>query len=46
VVRDMVGPLAAVTAPLPAARFYGREQALAAAVVNACAEMSQVLASA
>lgn len=45
VVRDQIGPLAAVTTPLPAARFYGREDALAAAVVGACAEMSKVLAS-
>ena len=45
VVRDAVGALAAVTTPLPAARFYGREDALARAVTDACAAMSRALTS-
>ncbi|HEY4277812.1 MAG TPA: IclR family transcriptional regulator [Conexibacter sp.] len=44
VVRDAAGNLAAVTVALPAARFYGREQELAAALTQATAQIDAALA--
>ncbi len=43
VIRDGAGRPAAVTVPLPAQRFYGKEQALADALRYTCAEIEQAL---
>lgn len=40
---DGIGGRAAITIPLPALRFYGRERQLAKALVHACASVTEML---
>lgn len=40
---DGIGGRAAITIPLPALRFYGRERQLAKALVRACASVTEML---
>jgi DNA-binding IclR family transcriptional regulator len=42
-IRDVSGKLAAVTIPLPATRFYGNEQVLAATLLRTCEQIRQRL---
>jgi DNA-binding IclR family transcriptional regulator len=42
-IADGIGGRAAVTIPLPALRFYGRERPLAKALVQACTSINQLL---
>jgi DNA-binding IclR family transcriptional regulator len=45
VIRDPHGQLAAITVPLPAQRFHGKEEQLAAALLNGAREIERSLAA-
>ncbi len=42
-IRDTMGNIAAVTIPLPSARFYGQEEQLAATLLRTCEQIEQRL---